>query len=332
MRESFRAFRRTLSGLLEQASARREAGRHVRMAFDQAAIPLAICDFEGRMTHVNRSMCALLGRPSQRLLGASFQEFTHPDHRGNDLEPLEQVLSGKTAVYVREKRYVHADGHSIWAEVSVTLARLPSGRPSHFVVQVRDISERRGYEEELRRMADQDPLTGLRNRRSFEGRLSDHIAHIERYGATGAVLMIDLDNFKYQNDTHGHGVGDELLSAVATRLESRLRASDVVGRHGGDEFVVLLPDASRTQAEVVASKLIEQINATALMAELDATKPIGASVGIVCFEETGPLPVDSTLVYADRALYQAKHAGRNRFVVYDTTGVEDDLITASRGS
>ncbi len=285
---------------------------------------MAIVDFDAVLLHVNESFCTMLGRPAKRLLGASFQEFAHPDHRGNDLESLELLLSGRETAYVREKRYIHSDGRSIWAEVTIGLAKKPGGRPSHFIVQIRDISERRGYEEDLRRMADQDPLTGLRNRRGFHARLSDHIAHMERYGAVGALLMIDLDDFKHHNDTHGHGVGDELLAAVATKLESRLRASDLVGRHGGDEFVVLLPDATRDQAEVVAAKLIEQISATALVGNIELRKPIGASVGIVCFESTGPLPVDSALVYADRAMYQAKHSGRNRYVVYEPDGVMGD--------
>ena len=333
MSEPLNPIRRTFANLMRRAADRREAETQLQLAFEQAAIPMALVDFDGRMIYANESLCELLGRPPERILGASFQEFAHPDHRGDDLEPLESVLAGKSRANVREQRYLHADGHSIWTEVTVSLVKHPNGRPSHFVAQIRDISERRGYEEELQIMADQDPLTGLRNRRGFQARLNDHMIHIERYGAIGALLMVDLDNFKYHNDTLGHDVGDQLLVAVANRLEARLRASDVIGRHGGDEFVVLLPDATREQAEIVAAKLIEQVRTSVPATGVELVKPIGASVGIVCFEQVGPLPVDSAMVYADRAMYQAKHAGRDRFAVYDPeTGGAEAINVFARGS
>lgn len=315
--ETWRAVQRTLADQRRRASDRRDAESELQLAFDQAPVAMATIDFDGRLMQVNQAFCGLLGRPRERIIGASFQEFAHPDHRGEDFDPLESILSGKSDVQVREQRYLHSDGHSIWAEATLSLIRRPNGRPAHFMMQVRDISDRRGYEEELRRMADHDPLTGLRNRRGFMARLSDHMVHIERYGAIGALLMLDLDNFKDHNDTLGHDVGDELLVAVAGKLEARLRASDVVGRHGGDEFVVLLPDATREQAEIVAAKLIDQVRSSAPQAHINVHKPIGASIGIVCFETVGPLPVDSAMIYADRAMYQAKHSGRNRFVVYE---------------
>lgn len=311
------SLRHSLPSPLQHAIERREAQQQLQLAFDQLTTPLAMVDFDARMLRVNAALCEFLGRPAERIVGASFQEFTHPDYRANDLELLESVLAGRLPVHTRQQRYVHADGRSIWAEVSVSLIKRADGRPSYFMLQIRDISERRGYEEELRQMADQDPLTGLRNRRGFQERLRDHIAHIERYGAIGALLMIDLDNFKHHNDSYGHGAGDELLIAVARRLESRLRASDVVGRHGGDEFVVLLPDATREQAEVVASKLIDQISDTTLLSKLSPGEAIGASIGAVCFQTTGSMTPDTALLYADRAMYQAKHSGRNRYVVYD---------------
>ena len=279
-------------------------------------IPLAILDLDGRMLRVNESLCTLLARTPAELLGTTFQAYTHPDFQGDDVEPTRLMMSGERRQHMREKRYVRSDGADIWAEVAATLIRYVDGTPSHFVIQVQDVTARREHEAELRRLADHDPLTGLRNRRGFYDRLAQHAAHVERYEPTGALLMLDLDNVKHHNDTHGHIVGDELLSAVAHGLESRLRTTDVIGRYGGDEFVVLLPEANREQAQTVAQALIEQIAGTRLDSALALDVAIGASVGIVCFEMIGALPASAALVCADRAMYAAKNSGRNRYAVY----------------
>lgn len=301
------------------------ADEQLRLAFDQALIPLAILDLSSRMVRVNQSLCLLFGCSAEQLLGRTFQEFTHPEHRGDDVQPLQELMSGQRRVHVREKRYLRSDGTPIWAEVAVSMIRHGDGRPSHFVIQVQDITARRDHEAELRRMADQDPLTGLRNRRGFHERLTEHTAQIERYEPIGALLMIDLDHFKDHNDTHGHIVGDELLAAVASRIQSRLRVNDVIGRYGGDEFVVLLPDASREQAEVVAPALIVQVAKTELISGPLLDRPIGASIGVVCFADTGPLPASAALIFADRAMYVAKRAGGNRFVLHEPDASTEQL-------
>ncbi len=290
--------------------------QQLRLAFDQALIPLAILDMDGAMLRVNRSLCELFARPAEELLGHDLQDFTHPEHSGDDIEPVRQMLSGERRVHVREKRYLRADGVDVWAEVAISLIRYADETPSHYVIQIQDITARREHEAELRRMADHDPLTGLRNRRGFYDRLTQHAAHVERYEPIGALLMLDLDNFKDHNDTHGHVVGDELLTTVAQGLESRLRTTDVVGRYGGDEFVALLPEAGRDEAQTVAEALIDQIAGTRLPSGLELGRPIGASIGIVCFEMIGALPAGAALICADRAMYEAKNSGGNRYSVY----------------
>jgi diguanylate cyclase (GGDEF)-like protein/PAS domain S-box-containing protein len=305
-----RRFSRTKSRASETAD------EQLRLAFNQALIPLAILDLDSRMVRVNQSLCELFGRTPEELLGSTFQEHTHPEHRGDDVEPIRQMLSGERRVHVRQKRYVRADGADVWAEVAISLIRHPDESPSHYVIQVQDITARREHESELRHLADHDPLTGLRNRRGFYDRLTQHAAHVERYEPIGALLMLDLDDFKRHNDTHGHVVGDELLTTVAQGLESRLRTTDVVGRYGGDEFVALLPEAHRDDAQTVAQALIEQISITRLPSGLELGRPVGASVGIVCFEMIGALPASAALICADRAMYQAKNRGGNRYSVY----------------
>src|SRR5581483_9052415 len=121
-------------------------------------------------------------------------------------------------------------------------------RPTYYVVQVEDISERKRAERELRRLADQDALTGLLNRRGFLDGVQRELRRMQRAEERGALLSLDLDNFKQVNDSAGHAAGDRVLRATADVLRQRLRATDVVGRLGGDEFAALLLDVDEPQA------------------------------------------------------------------------------------
>ena len=244
-------------------------------------------------------------------MGHDFQEFTHPEELGDDVPVMEALLSGGQKHHVREKRYIHADGHTIWAEVAVSLITDPDGSPLHLVGQIQDITERHALVEQLRHLADRDPLTGLLNRRSFARELSAHIARGERYGISGAVLMFDLDNFKQHNDTHGHGAGDQLLVAVAEGLRGRLRTTDVTARLGGDEFAALLPNAGHSHAMVVTESLLEHIRSVTASLPAPAEDGVTASIGVVCLDRLGTLTPEAVIRAADQAMYAAKRSGGN---------------------
>jgi diguanylate cyclase (GGDEF)-like protein/PAS domain S-box-containing protein len=293
-------------------AARRLAEEQLERAFEEALIGMAIIRPDERMLRVNTALCEIFGRTQAELLATTFQALTHPDDLGDD-QPVMRLLESRTLRHhVREKRYVHADGHTIWAEVAVSLMTETDGRFSHIVVQIQDITERRARFEQLRHMADHDSLTGLLNRRGFDRELEAHIARARRYGATGALLMFDLDNFKVHNDTHGHIAGDELLIALADGLRNRLRTTDVLGRLGGDEFAVLLPDASRSRADLVTQSLVEHIQRIGKDGPTAVAAGVTASAGFVCFELTDPLTPETAMRCADAAMYTAKRLGRNQ--------------------
>jgi diguanylate cyclase (GGDEF)-like protein len=160
--------------------------------------------------------------------------------------------------------------------------------------------------QELRRQASRDPLTGLKNRRRFEEDLHTELARSRREGTAGAVLMLDLDNFKRVNDTLGHPVGDRAIAEIAAVLTGRMRATDVVARLGGDEFAIVLPRCELDEAEEIAEAIVRAVRLRA-----SAGGPgdsITTSVGIATFgpDSGGPNPV---LAAADQALYEAKNAG-----------------------
>jgi diguanylate cyclase (GGDEF)-like protein len=185
-----------------------------------------------------------------------------------------------------------------------------------------EIAHRAQAEETIRNLAFFDALTGLPNRRMLHDRLHQALALASRHHRHGALLFIDLDNFKLLNDSHGHDVGDRLLAEVAQRLRGCVREGDSVARLGGDEFVVMLEDLDATpeeaanQAEMVAEKIIDQLGRPYRIGEL--VHHCGASLGIALFRDKG-LAVDDLLKRADLAMYQAKNAGRNTLRFFDPT-------------
>jgi diguanylate cyclase (GGDEF)-like protein/PAS domain S-box-containing protein len=293
-------------------AARRLAEEQLRRAFDEALIGMVILDMDIRALRVNTALCEIFGRGREELLGQRLDDLAHPEQQGDSASVKEILLTGAQKHHVREKRYIHADGHTIWAEVAVSLISEPDGTPSHFVGQIQDITERRAHVENLRHMADHDPLTGLLNRRAFGRELAAHIARSQRYGVSGALLMLDLDNFKQHNDTHGHSAGDQLLVALADGLSGRLRATDITGRLGGDEFAALLPQADRTRATAVAESLLEHIRITFGSAPSNGNGPVTASVGVVCLARLEALTAETVMRAADQAMYEAKRRGRDR--------------------
>jgi diguanylate cyclase (GGDEF)-like protein len=191
--------------------------------------------------------------------------------------------------------------------LALALLRRRARRDRRALIELRETTSH------LRHLADHDGLTGLLNRRRFELELARHLAHSRRYGPQGAALVLDLDRFKPVNDTWGHAAGDRLLARVACVLRERLRTTDVVARLGGDEFAVLLPCADRAGAEVVARSVVETVRAEVLAAGAD---PVTVSAGIVLFAEGTAFDVEGALAAADLAMYDAKSAGGDGYVLY----------------
>jgi diguanylate cyclase (GGDEF)-like protein/PAS domain S-box-containing protein len=199
--------------------------------------------------------------------------------------------------------------------VSMVMVKHDAARDEPVLLSIvaRDISERKRFEAQLIHLAGQDPLTGLPNRRRFQEELERELAKSRRHGTRGAVLFVDLDDFKHVNDDFGHQAGDDLLVGVAQALRSQLRRSDVLARLGGDEFAVLLEYAEEPQAQTVAraiSQVLERVEIRGL-----PIAGVRGSIGIAFFPEQGT-SVEEVLSRADAAMYEAKKAGGNRTAVY----------------
>ena len=298
--------------------ARDEALERFEAAFDHAPIGMAVANPSGQIERANEALSWVTGYSPAELRSMSALTLVHPDDLDHVRRESAPLSEGADAV-TYEHRMEHAAGHVIWVQVSVTIMRDETGAPLHSLVQMLDISEQRVYEDELKQMADHDPLTGLLNRRGFESSLDGHLARCRRYGASGALLMLDLDGFKAVNDTLGHAAGDELIKSVARALSSRLRQSDVVARLGGDEFAVLLPTESQDEAEAVAEALLKTIRKRATAGPDGEPGIVSASIGVAPLVD-GQLVADQVLAKADLAMYAAKAAGKGRYCVHTPDG------------
>ena len=290
----------------------REVRERFESAFDNAPIGMALIAMDGRWLQVNDALCRITGYTQDALRATTLRAMTHPDEVEIDAESLQQLLSGEIASYQVEKRYRHAWGHHVWVLVTTSIVRDEDRVPLYAVTQVQDISERKELARRLEYFVDHDFLTGLFNRRHFEQELTRETDRVSRYGGPGAVLVIDIDNFKDVNDTFGHRAGDDVLKGVAGLLRERLRQTDIVARIGGDEFAVLLPQTDADHAQSVADELVKAMGRqTAVLA--DRSIHITSSIGVTMFDGLTDIEV---LAYADLAMYEAKEAGRNRFAMY----------------
>ena len=273
-------------------------------AFDNAPIGMAMLNTDGEYIRVNDALCRMLGRCPDDLIGLRDQELTHPEDRESDVDAAWRILNGEIDRWQTEKRFVRADGRVVWVIANLTFLRDDRGRPLSWLGQFQEISDRKEAERRLREMADQDDLTGVANRRRLARELATRVLHSARYAERGALLVLDLDGFKEINDTSGHSAGDAILVDVAKALSARLRATDTLGRLGGDEFAVILPHANPAEATRVAHDLVAAVSGA-------CDGAVTASCGVAIYKpETSATP-EQLLAEADRAMYDAKRAGRN---------------------
>ncbi|HET9073737.1 MAG TPA: EAL domain-containing protein [Solirubrobacteraceae bacterium] len=298
---------------------RARAEERFRVAFEQGGVPTALISLDardrGRLLNVNSAYADLLGVPLDELRGAHLREWIAADDLESGFEaPLSRLANGVATRQQYERRLLRGDG-VVFTVVTDAVVHSPEDVPM-VIEQALGISERKRSEGELRHLADHDALTGLFNRRRFEEELDRAIAHSRRYGAVGAVLALDLDGFKYVNDALGHPAGDHLVTRLAGTLRQGLRETDVIARTGGDEFAVILPGASESDACTVAEKLLSDLRASGSISEGERRAQVSGSIGITLFGPGETATSDDLLVEADIAMYDAKAAGRDRLSVF----------------
>ncbi len=287
-----------------------------RVAFDYAAIGMALVSPTGRWLRVNRSLCDILGYTKEELLAREFQAAVHPEDVAASVANINQLLKGKIPTFQTEKRYVHKDGHVVRVLWSVSQAQVEGSTSVPLIFQIQDITDRKQAEEQLLHDAFHDGLTGLPNRALLIDHLKLTIARSKRNAALNyAVLFLDLDRFKLVNDSLGHLIGDQLLIGIARRLELCLRAGDTVARVGGDEFTILLEDLEdEDEANIIAERIQQELSVPFYLSGRDVFTTV--SIGIAPSSRGYNQPED-ILRDADTAMYRAKALGKARHEVFD---------------
>lgn len=319
---------RHLTDVTDQRHVRDEADLAVTQSqsfLDAAPDATLMVDSAGVIRYANPQVAVLLGYFVDELVDSQVEMLVpealrqrHIEHRrGYEAQPSRRPMGRREDLTAR-----HRDGREIPVDISISPIIGEDG--TWTLVFLRDAMARRATEQALRdaqeryrHLAEHDPLTGLMNRRRFEAELEAHLASCRRSGARGTLLSLDLDHFKGVNDTLGHHVGDQLVTAVAHTLRATMRDSDPVARQGGDEFLVLVREGGEVEASAIAARLLEAVaEAAGLLSDVEIQ--VSGSVGAVVLRNMAveDLTAEATMIAADIALYAAKYAGRGRAVLH----------------
>lgn len=299
-----------ITEIKEKERALRASENRFHSIFENAPIGMAILGPEGGFLQVNTSLCRILGYTAQELQQKTFQQITHAEDLQDDLAWMQKLRDGEIEQYQLEKRYIHQDGHLIWTLLSRSVVRDEAENTYYFIAQIQDITEQKRINEQLSQQAKLDYLTNLPNRRYFMERAEVELDRAKRYSMPLSMLMIDIDHFKNINDTYGHQVGDQVLQQLGRMMPTKLRSVDILGRIGGEEFAILLPDSHLDHAVQVAERIRTSLEQADLVLENGVTVRCTVSVGVA---QLNPRDVNLDHLFneADRALYAAKNKQRN---------------------
>lgn len=302
-------------------------------AIESSVNAIVVADFakpDLPFEYVNPAFERITGYSAAEALGRNGCFLLREDRNQPGLREIRLALREQREGRAVLRNY-RKDGGLFWNDLHIAPVRDDAGKVTHFVGVLNDITDAKNYERQLEHQANYDTLTGLANRNLLQDRLKQAIAHANRQNHIVAVLVIDLDHFKFVNDSLGHSAGDELLKTVAERLKSCVREGDTVARLGGDEFVLILPH--QTNVEVISKvmrRVVDSISSAPRITEivqrvLDTVSQtvvlagrefiVTCSIGLSFYPQDGQ-DAETLLKNADAAMYRAKELGRNRFCFY----------------
>lgn len=304
---SLMAIGRTLSIAID----REQTGRHLKLAkiaFDSTTEGIMIANPAGELVGINQGYTLITGYEESEVLGTKPQIFKQRPRGLFGALKRDGKWSG-------EIENIRKNGESYTEWMTITAVRNHANVITNYVGVLADISEMKRSQTQLNSLVNHDPLTGLPNRRLINHLFTHAIQRAQRHGQQAAVLFIDLDRFKNINDSLGHYSGDQLLLGVTERLRAALRESDIVGRLGGDEFIVMLENLhGKADAMQKAHDILDALRRAFVIDHHELF--IGASIGISMFPHDGQ-EVEALIKAADLAMYQVKNNGKNHVAFYD---------------
>jgi diguanylate cyclase (GGDEF)-like protein/PAS domain S-box-containing protein len=301
----------------------RESEERFRSLVQNASDLITVIDPDTTILYQSPAIKRVLGVEAEATVGQKLADVVHPDDRAGVLASLGEVMAKPSSVVAGEGRVMDSDG--LWRHLEFTGSDQRDNKAiGGVVLNVRDVSERKQLEEQLRHQALHDPLTNLSNRTRFTDRVEHALERGMRSGESLTVMFMDLDNFKAINDSLGHAAGDSLLIQVAGRVGACLRPADTIARLGGDEFAILLEAVSTAQDAIpVVERIFDALQTAFCLDGKDIL--VRASIGIATSEGNEGYDVDGLLRDADVAMYVAKSQGKGCYRVFEP-GMQVSMI------
>jgi len=261
------------------------------------------------IVYVNPAFERLLGYSHDEVVGQNARVLQGPDTDSKTREKIRDAMGNGKRIRTQILNYTKS-GQPLWMDINIVPIFNEQGKLAYFAAIERDLTEHKMLQSRLEILASTDALTGLPNRQAIMGKATKEFSRAKRYNRALSLVMIDVDHFKSINDNYGHATGDHVLTNVGHILGDSLRDSDILARIGGEEFVLLLPDTPKSNAEHVAERMRAQLASTTIKHEAQELN-ITASFGVaaICEEDD---TLEQMLGRADVAMYEAKNNGRNQ--------------------
>lgn len=282
------------------------------IAFEKTVLGMAAISPDLEYLEINPSYCNIMGYSKDELMKMKQKDLLHPEEHERNTVLVRDLLAGKTDSFQTINRYIHKDGHIIWGRAVVSLIRDSKNNPKFLIKQIHDITASKRTEEMLQNarfkaeaLASIDYLTGCLNRRAFMNRIEEELTRTKRNNTQLSLILVDIDNFKSINDLNGHLAGDFILQQFTERLNKGTRAYDFIGRFGGEEFIICLPDTELQDAYTIAERMRQDIEEMTSCYEGALIKVTG-SFGVACSAFESEEPINSLIAKADQAMYEAK--------------------------